>query len=77
MPSIEEIKEAMYEMVCQSTGKRKLRPRELIVAVSKKYAGQVTKDQCKEALRQLIDEGRCIYTYYMGNYVELPCDESR
>lgn len=75
MFTIEEISEAAYEIVEQSSGKRKIRPRELFIALNKKYGEQVTKEQFKEALRRLIDEGRCVYSYYMGNYVEIPHEE--
>jgi hypothetical protein len=75
MFTTEEIAEAAYEIVSRSVGKRKIRPRDLFIAVKKQYEGQVTKDQFKEALIQIIYEGRCVYSYYMGNYVEIPHDE--
>ena len=30
------------------------------------------KKKCKLAIRQLIDSGRCIYSYVGGSYVTLP-----
>ena len=30
------------------------------------------KKMCKQAIRQLIDSGRCIYSYVGGSYVTLP-----
>ena len=30
------------------------------------------KKSCKAAIRQLIDSGRCIYSYVGGSYVTLP-----
>jgi hypothetical protein len=30
---------------------------------------------CKEAIRLLMDSGRCVYTYFGGSYVELPHKE--
>jgi hypothetical protein len=38
-----------------------------------KFGGDnVDKKTCKEAIRQLIDSGRCIYSYVGGSYVTLP-----
>jgi hypothetical protein len=33
------------------------------------------KRTCKKAIRQLIDGGRCIYSYVGGSYVTLPPEE--
>jgi hypothetical protein len=30
------------------------------------------KALCKQAIRQLIDSGRCIYSYVGGSYITLP-----
>jgi hypothetical protein len=33
------------------------------------------KALCKQAIRQLIDSGRCIYSYVGGSYITLPPDK--
>ena len=38
-------------------------------------ADRCSKETCKEAIRQLVDSGRCIYTYFGGSYIELPRPE--
>jgi hypothetical protein len=32
------------------------------------------KKLCKQAIRQLIDSGRCTYSYVGGSYIVLPPD---
>ncbi len=74
--TIEDLAEAMYTMVRESVGGRKLRPQELTKAMIERFgADRCTKDQCKQALRQLMDSGRCVYTFYGGSFVELPSQE--
>ncbi len=74
--TIEELAEAMYRMVEGSVGGRKLRPQELTKAMVERFgADRCSKETCKEALRQLMDSGRCVYTFYGGSFVELPSQE--
>ena len=74
--TIEELAEAMYRMVEESVGGRKLRPQELTKAMLERFgAERCSKNACKEALRQLMDSGRCVYTFYGGSFVELPSQE--
>ena len=69
----EELAEAMYATVAESMGKRNLKPNELIRETIARYpAGSCTKDDCKQALRLLIDAGRCVYAFYGESYVTLP-----
>jgi hypothetical protein len=74
--TIEELAEAMYRMVAESVGDKKLRPLDLTKTMMERYGpARCTKDACKGALRQLMDSGRCVYTFYGGSYVELPPKE--
>jgi hypothetical protein len=74
--TIEELAEAMYRMVAESVGDKKLRPLDLTKTMIERYGPErCTKDACKGALRQLMDSGRCVYTFYGGSYVELPPKE--
>jgi hypothetical protein len=43
--------------------------------IAKHGADACTKDDCKQALRVLIDSERCVYSYFGGSYVELPHKE--
>jgi hypothetical protein len=71
--SVEEVADAMYEMVAEVQGKRKLKAGDLTKAMKDKFG--VDRKTCKDAIRILIDSGRCVYTYFGGSYVELPHEE--
>ena len=72
----EEIAEAMYEMVKEYQGRKKFKAGDLIKAMIQKYeADGVDKKQCKLAIRQLMDTGRCVYTYFGGSFIEMPPEE--
>jgi len=72
----EEIAEAMYEMVKEYQGKKKFKAGDLTKTMIQKYAADgVDKKQCKLAIRQLTDSGRCVYTYFGGSFVEVPHKE--
>ena len=74
--SPEQIADAMYEMVAEYQGKKKLKASDLTKALVQKFGeDQVDRKACKLALRQLMDSGRCVYTYFGGSYVELPHKE--
>jgi hypothetical protein len=74
--TIEELTEAIYQMVKDATGVKKLKPTDLTKAMVEHFGPErCTKEVCKEALRRLMDSGRCVYTYYGGSFVELPPKE--
>ncbi|WP_333652611.1 hypothetical protein [Dissulfurispira sp.] len=66
----EEVKKKIYELVEKSTGKKKLKPSDIQKTISAE-AG-ISRDEVKDALKDLIDEGRLIYTYFGGSFVEIP-----
>ncbi len=72
MVSVDEVANAMYNMVKEATGLRKLKPMDLTKNVNELYGAKVDKQTCKDAIRQLIESGRCVYTYFGGSYIELP-----
>jgi hypothetical protein len=72
-PTIDNIADSMFEMVKSTHGKKNLKPMDLIKAMIDEYGEDVCdKKMCKQAIRQLIDSGRCIYSYVGGSYVTLP-----
>jgi hypothetical protein len=70
--SVEEIAGAMYKLVAEAQGVKKLKPTDLTKAMLELFGGEVDKKACKAAIKELINSGRCIYTYWGGSYVELP-----
>ncbi len=66
----EEIKQKIYELVEKSVGKKKLKSSD----IQKKIAEDagVSRDEVKAALKDLVDEGKLIYTYFGGSFIEIP-----
>jgi uncharacterized protein YfeS len=71
--TIDEIADAMYELVKSTQGKKDLKPMDVTKAMIEKFGeDNVDKSMCKKALRQIMDSGRCVYKYAGGSYVTLP-----
>lgn len=73
--SVEEICDAMYKQVAAAQGLKKLKPGDLVKQMIEIYGDRVDKKICKRAIRELIESGRCVYTYFGGSFVELPPEE--
>ncbi len=73
MVSTEEIADTMYKLVEEYTGKKKFKAQDLVKEAIMKYGeDKVNKADGKQAIKVLIDSGRCVYTYFGGSFVELP-----
>jgi hypothetical protein len=69
----EAVAEAMYEMVKEYHGKKNLKAMDLTKAMIEKFGeDSCDKNLCKQAIRMLIDSGRCTYSYVGGSYIVLP-----
>jgi hypothetical protein len=68
----DEVADAMYAMVKDCQGKKKLKAMDLTKAMLAKYGDDCDKQMCKAAIRTLIDGGKCVYTYFGGSYIEIP-----
>jgi hypothetical protein len=73
--SIEALAEDIYRLVAESAGKKNLKAGDLTKAMIARHGDACTKDDCKQALRLLIDSERCVYSYFGGSYIELPHKE--
>jgi len=73
--SVEEIADAMYKLVKEAFGLKKLKPMDLTKAMRELYGDDADKKTCKEAIKQLINSGRCVYTYFGGSFIEIPHKE--
>lgn len=69
--SIEDVADAMYEMVKEYKGRKQFTARELSKVMQEKF-DDCDRKMCKDALKALMDSKRCVYTYKGGSYVELP-----
>ena len=74
--NIEAVAEEMYKLVAEYMGKKNFKAGDLTKAMIEKFGAEnCTKDDCKQAIRQLIDSGRCVYSYFGGSYITLPHKE--
>ncbi len=74
--SADEVADAMYKLVEQAQGVKKLKAMDLTKSMIEMFGDEVDKKLCKLAIKQLIDSGRCVYTYFGGSYVEIPHREA-
>ncbi len=71
--TVEEIADAMYDMVKEAFGQKKLKPMDLTKAMVRLFGeDEVDKKACKAAIKQLINSGKCVYTYFGGSFIEIP-----
>ena len=76
MATVEEVVEAMYAMVKEYHGKKSLKALDLTKAMIEKFGDDACdKKLCKKAIRELVDSGKCTYSYVGGSYIVLPPEE--
>jgi hypothetical protein len=73
--TVEEVADAMFALVKEAQGMKKLKAMDLTKSMIELFGDQVDKGLCKAAIKQLIDSGKCVYTYFGGSYIELPHKE--
>jgi hypothetical protein len=72
----DEIADAMYALVKDAQGMKKLKPMDLTKAMKQLYGDEVDKKLCKLGIKQLVDSGKCVYTYFGGSFIEIPSKEA-
>ncbi len=74
--TLEEVVESMYKEVASVQGRKKLKPMDLQKMIYERFSDRADKRTCKklgkEAIKELINSGRCVYSYYGGSFIELP-----
>lgn len=74
--SVEEIAEAMYKMVKDTMGMKKWKASDLTKASIELFGiERCDKNLCKEAIKELVNSGRLVYTYFGGSFLEIPHKE--
>jgi hypothetical protein len=71
----DEIADAMYKMVEDAQGMKKLKPMDLTKAMKQLFGDEVDKKLCKQGIKKLVDSGKCVYTYFGGSFIEIPQKE--
>jgi outer membrane protein assembly factor BamA len=72
----DEVADAMFKLVEEAQGLKKLKPMDLVKSMIQLYGDEVDKKLCKEAIKQLINSGKCVYTYFGGSFIEIPHREA-
>ena len=73
----EQVAEAMFALVKETHGKKSQKATDLTKAMIEKFGdAECSKELCKQAIRLLMDSGRCIYSYFGGSYITLPPDNA-
>jgi hypothetical protein len=72
--SKEDLCNYIYDLVAKAQGKKNLKAMDVQKAVLKDHPDQ-PKNDIKFAIKELIDGGRCVYTYFGGSYIEVPHQE--
>ncbi|OGR01624.1 MAG: hypothetical protein A2284_04110 [Deltaproteobacteria bacterium RIFOXYA12_FULL_61_11] len=76
-PTVQQMADAMFEIVKVNMGKKKFKSMDLIKEMREKFGEEnIDKKVCKEAIKSLIDSGRCVYSYFGGSYIEIPHKEA-
>jgi hypothetical protein len=71
----EEVAEAMYKMIKESMGQKKWKATDLTKAVIELFGDRCDKSLAKLAIRELVESGKCVYTYFGGSFIEIPHKE--
>jgi len=66
--TIEEIADAMYEVVKEYTGRKSYTARELSKEMKQKFGPEADRKACKDAIKVLLADRRCVYTYKGSSY---------
>jgi len=73
---IETLAEEMYQLVAEYAGKKNLKAGDLTKEMIARHGPEAcSKEDCKHAIRLLMDSGRCVYSYMGGSYIVLPPKE--
>ena len=72
--SKEDLCNLIFDMIAKAQGKKNLKAMDVQKAVLKDHPDQ-PKNDIKFAIKELIDTGRCVYTYFGGSYIEIPHQE--
>jgi hypothetical protein len=70
--TIDSLANEMYQIVAECAGKKNLKAGDLTKEMIARHGTDCTKEDCKQAIRLLMDSARCVYTYMGGSYIVLP-----
>ena len=68
----QELQNKIYELVEKNMGKKKMKAGDLKKAM---VAEGAAEDEVKAAIRELVDGGKLVYSYFGGSFLEVPHKE--
>jgi len=75
--SADEVADYMFKMVKDAYGVKKFKAGDLSKAAIAQFGDKgCDKKLCQAAIKDLIDSGRCVYTYFGGSFIEIPHEEA-
>ena len=77
-PTVEEVADAMYALVKEYKGKKRFKAGDLQKEMKAKFGkANVDRKICKNAIKLMMEDGRTIYGYAGGSWIEavVPEDE--
>ncbi|MDT8447716.1 MAG: hypothetical protein RRB13_12575 [bacterium] len=72
---VQTVADDMLAMVTEAAGKKRYKPGDLSKAMIVKYGDELSKRDCKDAIKILVDSEKLVYTYFNGTWLELPHEE--
>jgi hypothetical protein len=68
----QELQNKIYELVEKNMGKKKMKAGDIKKAM---VAEGAAEDEVKAAIRELVDGGKLVYSYFGGSFIEVPHKE--
>jgi len=74
--TVEALADEMFALVSEYAGKKNLKAGDLTKEMIARHGETgCAKDDCRLAIRALIESQRCVYSYLGGSYIVLPPKE--
>ncbi len=68
----QELQKKIYDLIEKNMGKKKLKAGDIKKAM---VAEGAAEDEVKAAIRELVDGGKLVYSYFGGSFIEIPHKE--
>ncbi len=71
--SKQELADAVVKMVTDAAGIKKFKSMDIVKQMVQQYGDSgVDKKMAKTVIKEAVNEGRLVYTYFGGSFVEVP-----
>lgn len=67
-----ELQKKVYDLIEKNQGKKKMKPGDVTKAMEAEGA---SREEVKAAIRELVDGGKLVYSYFGGSALEIPHTE--